>query len=211
MQAAAFNFSSQLNSVFRSLGKLKIEEREFFDDIVLELVKHLKILCSKGREFQSTIADSANILSTIKTIINKNPSEISRNIQIKTFQLVANLCVDNIKTQEVILNLMGNLITSKLECQDKDFVNVAAMIMHCMILSKHSNLNQLEILGTSLDHFKRFLEDPSSLVPDFVHILLDLLICTSDNAMKYFQQLDAEHQKIALFYIHDYVDIESNE
>lgn len=213
MQASlSFALSVFTPAYYQIQKDLNREEKKFTDELVLELVKFLKILCSKGRELQSTIASTPNMLAMInEIIIGKNYSEVSRNVQIKSFQLVANLCVDNIETQEIIWDFMGSVIKMKLECDDKDFVNVAAMILHCMVLSNHSKLNQLELLKTSLSHFKLFLEEPSNVVPDFIHILLDHLICTNPNALDLYNQLEAEGKKMALYYIHDYVDIESNE
>lgn len=191
LQASLSLVFSTFTSAFEQLGRgLSLEESKYFDETIMELVKFMKILCSRGREFQAAIVSTPNMLSTLNDIIiGKKYNDVSRNIQIKSFQLVANLCVDNFDTQQTIMDSMNSLIYSKLECDDKEFINVAAMILHCMVLSNHSDVNQVEILKTSLKHFKLFLDQPTNVVPDFVHILLDHLICTNSSALELYNQL----------------------
>lgn len=191
------------------------------EESILETLKLLKTLCSRSRKFQAEIVGvpgstnssevKADVLAIIESLVEGHHINVSRNVQIKSFQLLANSCVDNFETQEIILSRMSELITRKLACNDKDFVNVAAMICHCMCLSDHSQLDRLDILKNSLGHFKLFLQNPSAEVPDFVHILLDHLICTSPKALGLYKQLEVEDQKAVLHYIHDYIEIESNE
>lgn len=187
------------------------DQRELISDLFLECIRHLKNMCTKGASLQNMIVNTTGMLQSLKETVNGKLNQFMDNLDLKCFQLVANLCVKNEWSQEKIWLSMGDVITKKFESDDVSFVNVAAMIIYNMILGKASHIDQNQVAITCLDHFKNFLQTPTNPLPDFVSILMDFLFCKNSEALETFMQLDPENQKTALYYIHDYIEDESNE
>lgn len=158
------------------------------------------------------IVNTTGMLSSLKDIVNGKLNEFMKNLDLKCFQLVANLCVKNEWSQEKIWTTMGDVINEKFAGDDNSFVNVASMIIYNMILGKASHhIDHHLVVSTCLNHFKIFLQTPTIALPDFVSILMDFLFCKSNEALETYMQLEPENQKTALYYIHDYIEDESNE
>lgn len=187
------------------------DQRELINELFLECIKHLKNMCTKGATLQNMIVNTTGMLQSLKDVVNGKLNEFMENLDLKCFQLVANLCVKNEWSQEKVWLTMSDVITKKFEGDDSSFVNVAAMIVYNIILGKTSHIDQHQVVITCLNHFKSFLQTPTNPLPDFVSILMDFLFCKSSDALETFIQLDPENQKTALYYIHDYIEDESNE
>lgn len=182
-----------------------------FEELVLECIKHLKIMCTKGPSFQKLIVNTTGMLQTLRNIVSHEGDKFSSNSQLKCFQLVANLCVKNPCTQEKIWAEMNELVTSQLRNKDFQFVNVASMIVYNMILSKQPALDVGAIIKITLNLYQNFLKEPTSSLPDFLHIMMDHVICKSPGGSDVYKNLTPADQKICLYYIHDYVEEEANE
>lgn len=188
-----------------------LEQKELLNELILECIKHMKIMCTKGPSLQNLIVNTIGMLQSFKDVSVGNFAYISSILELKCFQLIANLCVKNEWSQEKIWITMSDVILAKYENGDSSFVNVSAMVIYNMVLSKMSQLDHQQIVKISLKHFKTFLENPTILLPDFVHILMDHLMCKSSLALETYKQLEPEYQKTALYYIHDHIDDETNE
>lgn len=105
---------------------------------------------------------------------------------------------------------MNELIVEKLKCDDAGFINVAAMIIYNIVLSETTEMDLLRIAQECLKHFESFLTTPEKPLPDFVHILLESLLCKSYTSVDIYKQLEPEQQKTSLYFIHDFVSEESN-
>lgn len=147
---------------------------------------------------------------SLKEVIAGKFANISKNIDLKCFQLIANLCVQNEFTQAKIWNLMSDVVIGKLKCDDNSFVNVAAMIIYNIILSKASDVDQREIVNISLGHYRNFIKTPSNSLPDFLHILMDFMICESENILEIYKEMEPENQKTLLYYINDHIEDDSS-
>lgn len=178
-------------------------------ELILECIKHLKLMCSKGSSFQNLIVNTAQMIPSLLNVLLSGSKNVSRIHQLKTFQLVANICVQNQFSQGKIWGDLQDVIIARLEGDDKDFTNVAAMITYNMILSELPDVDQLQIFKISLRHFS--LATPANPLPDFIHILMDFMLCKSENCLELYKQLGPEDQKTALYYIQDYVEEETNE
>lgn len=186
-------------------------EDEVFDELILECIKHLKIMCTKGSTFQNLIVNTNGMIKALNSVISSNYPKVSHDLELKCFQLIANLCVKNEWSQRKIWASMSNAVVSKFEGADKSFVNVSAMIVYNMILSKEPQLDKQQIVRISLHHYSVFLKTPSEGFPDFVSILMDFVICKDSDVLDVYKHLDPEDQKVFLFYIHDHVENYSNE
>lgn len=189
----------------------ELDRKEPVNELVLESVKHLKSMCTKGPSLQNLIINTKGMVHVLKELISGSYADISPCLGVKSFQLVANLIVKNEWSQEKIWNSMNDVILKKLESKDSAFVNVAAMMVYNMILGKKVQIDELTVFKICLCHIKAFLKLPTNHLPDFVSILSDYLICKSSYALDIYKNLEAEEQKIALFYIHDYIENETNE
>lgn len=159
-------------------------------------MKKLNAYCAKGSPFQNLIADESAILETLTRRMNEKDCDL----KLRTFQLIANLCVQNKSVQEVVWNKTGERILEELKSNNQKYVNIAAMIIHNMILNETKIVSTLSILETSLE--QTFNLNP---LPDFLHILLDHIILTDEEIIKHYNSLDDEHKKKFLIYIHDFV------
>lgn len=184
-------------------------EQAVFDELILECIKYLKLMCSKGSSFQNLIVNTAQMIQSLLDVLLGSPATVSRIRQLKTFQLVANLCVQNKFSQQKIWERLQDVIIARFNGDDKDFANVAAMIIYNMILSELPDVDQLQILKISLRHFS--LAAPANPLPDFIHILMDFMLCKNEDCLELYKELGPEDQKTALYYIQDYVEEESNE
>lgn len=184
---------------------------ELFSELVVECSKHLKIMCTKGSSFQSLIVNTTGMLETLKEILLLPEEKLNADQQIKCFQLVANLCVMNKWAQEKIWETMSEDIVAKFTESDNQFMNVAAMIIYNMVLNKQASLSVDAIAKIALNHYRTFLNDPSKSLPDFLHILMDFIFCKTASGLELYQSFEQEDQKTFLFYVHDYVEEESNE
>lgn len=189
----------------------ELEQKELLNELILECIKHMKIMCTKGPSLQNLIVNTTGMLSSLKDVSSGKFGNVSPILELKCFQLIANLCVKNEWSQEKIWISMSDVVMAKFESDDNSYVNVSAMVVYNMVLSKMSQLNHQQIVKISLKHFKTFLETPANSLPDFVHILMDYLICKSSEALETYKQLEPEDQKTALYYIHDHIDDETNE
>lgn len=167
-------------------------------------------MCTKGPSFQNLIINTTGMLETMKKIIAGQFEDTSKTIDIKCFQLIANLCVQNDVSQAKIWCSLGDVIIEKFNCDDYSFLNVAAMIVHNIILSKHHDIDQKNILDISLHQYSVYLKDPTNSLPDFLHILMDFMICENENILKIYTELSLENQKTFLYYINDHVEDESS-
>lgn len=189
----------------------ELSDKEVFGELFLECVKHLKIMCTKGSSFQNLIVNTNGMLEALKNVISSKFCNISPTHEIKCFQLIANLCVKNEWSQAKLWSSMSDLITVKFESEEKSFVNVAAMIIYNMILSKVPQVDLHKIINISLYHFSKFLKDSSESLPDFVSILMDFMICHSEEVVDIYKQLEPPNQKMFLYYVHDHVENDSSE
>lgn len=186
------------------------DSRQSFDEFILECIKHLKVMCTKGPTFQNLIINTTGMIHALNEVLS-GTSSVSKHLEIKFFQLIANLCVNNKYSQEKIWNSMSCLIVEKLSSDDVGFVNVAAMITYNVILSEAAQVDLTLIARLNINHFESFLKSPEKPLPDFIHILLEHLLCKSAAFVEIYKQLEPEQQKSALYFIHDYVEDESNE
>lgn len=174
-------------------------------------MKYLKVMCTKGPTLQNLVVNTTGSLSALTDVTTGKFSNLSPELEIKGFQLIANLIVKNETSQDKIWNFMSDVILAKLESDDTAFVNVAAMIVYNLALSKRQQLDKHKIFKVCQDHYKSFLNQPSNQIPDFVHILLDFLLCKTSDGVEIFIKLEPGDQKTALYYIQDYVENEFNE
>lgn len=186
-------------------------EQEVFEDLFLESIKHMKIMCTKGSSLQNLIVNTHGMLQALKDTIDGKVAIISEDLQLKSFQLVANLCVKNEWSLEKIWTSMSDLIITKFENDDHGSVNVAAMIIYNMVLSKVHQLNYHRVVEISLRHYGGFLSNSSKSLPDFVKILMDYTICRHQNVLDIYTLLQPDDQKTFLYYVHDHVEEDNNE
>lgn len=150
------------------------------------------------------------MLHSLKELTAGKFAKISKNIDLKSFQLIANLCVQNEFAQAKVWSSMSDVVITKLESEDNSFLNVAAMIVYSIILSKASEVDQRQIVSILLHHYSNFIKTPTNSLPDFFYILMDFMICESEDALEIYKDLQPEDQKTFLFYINDHIEDESN-
>jgi hypothetical protein len=186
-------------------------EKEILEKLFLESISHMKIVCTKGSSLQNLIVNTHGMLKALKDTINGNIVITSEVLQVKCFQLLANLCVKNEWSLEKVWSSMSDLIITKFESDNHGIVNIAAMIIYNMVLSKVHQLNYHQVVEISLHHYNSFLKDSSRSLPDFVKILMDYTICQNPNILDIYILLEQDDQKTFLYYVHDHVEEDSNE
>jgi ataxin-10 len=185
-------------------------QKEIFNELLLECVKYLKVMCTKGPSFQNLIIKTTGMLESLKEVTAGKLANISKTIDLKCFQLIANLCVQNKLSQAKVWDSMSDVVLAKFETDDNCFVNVAAMIIYNIILSKASDVDHKQIVNISLRHYSNFMKDPTNPLPDFLHILMDFIICDNEDVLSIYQELQPEDQKTFLYYINDHLEDESS-
>lgn len=85
------------------------------------------------------------------------------------------------------------------------------MIIHNMLINNVPQVDSLQVVNISLRHYASFLKDSTKSLPDFVHILLDFIICSSGETLEIYKQLEPDNQRTFLYYVHDHVENDSNE
>lgn len=189
----------------------ELDKKEIFDELFLASIRHLKVMCTKGSSFQNLIINTNGMLQTLQNVVSGKHSNVSEELVLRGFQLLANLCVKNEWCQEKIWRSMSADVLAKFESDKAALVNVGAMIVYNILLSKVSQIDLKLITRISLRHFRTFLRNVATPLPDFVHILTDFVICKSDDVIEIYSELQSDDQKTFLYYVHDYVDDESNE
>lgn len=189
---------------------LRVKEA-VFEELYIECIKHLKIMCTKGSSFQNLITNTHGMLQTLHKIINCEVTDLPQNLELKSFQLLANLCVNNKWSQEKIWTAMSDAIVTKFKSGDSSHINVGAMIVYNLMLSKVSQLDSQQIIEISLHHYANFLKDTAKPLPDFVHILLDYMICKNGDILEVYQKLGPQDAKTFLYYVHDHLEDDSSE
>lgn len=169
---------------------------------LLMCIKELKVLCTKGPTFQNLIAHTNGMISSLKSILESSTDE---ELKLKSFQLVANVCVQNKKAQLKVHDELEELIAVQLGSNDTNFVNVASMIAHNMLLNKIA-IDNNRILTVCLNQ-SQDLDQP----PDFLHILLDHFICSHNDIVGEYKTLDDKSKRNFLLYAHDHVTNEDAE
>lgn len=188
LEDAAISFSRKFVSSSKEINKCH--------EILLECIKELKVICTKGSTFQNLIANTNGMLTSIKSILESDTDE---DLKLKSFQLMANVCVQNKKVQLKVKEEAGELIIAQLSSENAKFVNVASMISHNMLLNGIF-LETHKILFKCLSQSQNF--EPS---PDFLLILLDFFICSFPEIVEEYKKLESEAKKNFLLYVNDHV------
>lgn len=175
------------------IERLKLCENE---QEMIAGIKELNVLCTKGQINQTLIASEHE---TLKKIIKSNENQ---EVTIKAFQLLANICVQNSTAQKLVWDSCSDLIMLHLNSSNYKFVNVSAMILHNMLLSGTNSININLVLSSCIE--QAFKLDP---IPDFLHILLDHLICEK-NIVECIEEKD---QKNFLHYVFNHVQNDTAE
>lgn len=131
------------------------------------------------------------------------------DMELKCFQLVANICVQNQKTQEKILSLFENEIMLRLESDDSKLLNVASMIIFNMLLND-IELNESRIFEILVGHIEIHLKNTETPLPEFLGILLDHMICEHPRIVEVYESLNQDQQLLVLYYILDHIKDEDN-
>jgi hypothetical protein len=192
-----------------NLKNMQIDENKF-NEISQNCIKHLKISCTKGPSFQNLIVNTNGMLESLREILQNKECKFDADVRLKSFQLLANLCVKNEKSQRRIWKEASELIIHQLRSSEVQFANIAAMITYNIILGIKEDIDFGTVLGVSLDHYNNFLKINSAL-PDFTPILLEFFVCLYDGIVQLFEQLSPDKQRIFLYYVNDHVENESNE
>lgn len=182
-----------------------------FEELFLECIKHLKVMCTKGTSFQNLIANTNGMMQSLHKIIYNQISDFPPNLELKSFQLLANLSVNNKWSQEKIWTSMNEIIIKKFDSDDNSHANVAAMIIYNLVLSKVSQLNMQQIVEISIRHYDKFLKNTSKPLPDFIHILMEFMICKNSDILEVYHKLEPQNLKTFLYYIQDHMETDSSE
>ncbi|CRK93464.1 CLUMA_CG007000, isoform A [Clunio marinus] len=186
-------------------------QKGVIDELIIECIKHLKIMCTKGPSFQNLIVNTNLMLQMLKNVISNKFPGISKDQELKCFQLIANLCVKNEWSQKKIWESMSGIILDNFRSENNPFVTVSGMIIYNTILSKASLVNLKYILQISLRHYSSFLKNPKNSLPDFVQIILSYVVSGNEDILEIYKELESDEQKILLYYIHDHIEDPSNE
>jgi hypothetical protein len=178
-----------------------------FKEHSLNCIKYLKIICSKGCSFQNLIANTNGMLESVKFILQ---SDLDEDVKLRSFQLLANLCVQNERAQKKLWTELSALIMDRFNSDDTAHINVSAMIIYNIMLHNSEIIDKNLVLTDSLSHYDKFLKEDSPKVPDYFHILLEYFICEFNEIVVAYENLDDDLKKIFLYYLHDHVEHESN-
>jgi ataxin-10 len=196
---------SELEDTTISLSRKLVsssKEIEKSHENLLAGVKELKVLCTKGPTFQNLIANTNGMITSLKSILESNTDD---DLKLNCFQLIANICVQNKKVQAKVHDELGDLIMHQLNSEDTKFVNVASMLTHNMLLN--GTMTDIQrILTVCLCQSQKL-----KAVPDFLHILLDHLICSHKDIVGEYKKIDESTKKNFLLYVNDHAVNESSE
>ena len=147
------------------------------------------------------------MLESVKLIFEADCDE---SIKLRSFQLLANLSVQNERAQKKLWTELSALIMDRFNSNDAEYINVSAMIIYNTILNNSEIIDKSKVLTDSLSHYDQFLKEESPKVPDFFHILLEYFICEFSEIVVAYENLEDDLKKIFLYYLHDHLDHESN-
>lgn len=147
------------------------------------------------------------MLESVKLILE---SDVDEDVKLRSFQLLANLCVQNERAQKKLWTDLSALIMDRFNSDDTAYINVSAMIIYNIMLHNSDIIDKNLVLTDSLSHYDKFLKEDSPKVPDYFHILLEYFICEFNEIVVAYENLDDDLKKIFLYYLHDHVEHESN-
>lgn len=178
-----------------------------YNEFATECIKFLKVCCSKGNNYQNLMANTIDFLDLcLRPMLNgKYP-----DMELKCLQLVANICVQNRKTQEKIYGLFQEEILQTLECNDYKLVNVASMIVFNMLLNG-TEVNETKIFEIVFGHIKVHLNGTEIALPEFLSFLLDHIICDHPRIVELYESSSQDQQLLVLYYILDHIKDKDNQ
>jgi len=147
------------------------------------------------------------MLESVKIILE---SDVDEDVKLRSFQLLANLCVQNERAQKKLWTDLSALIMDRFNSNETAYINVSAMIIYNIMLHNLEIIDKNLVLTDSLSHYDKFLKEDSPKVPDYFHILLEYFICEFNEIVVAYENLDDDLKKIFLYYLHDHVEHESN-
>lgn len=129
-------------------------------------------------------------------------------IQVSSSQLIANLCVYNATTQQVIWARFKHHLLDSLEADSK-ICNIWAMIAYNIRINETNHALLDNTLEEILRRILRRLHNGQEL-PEFVNLLLEFYVTRGKQTVDYYPKLN-ELEKIGLiYYIADFVKDERN-
>ena len=132
------------------------------------------------------------------------------NLELQCLQLIANICVQNRKTQEKVWSLFDTFIMQILKDGDFKLVNVASMIIFNMLLCD-SEVDENEVFQILIEHIEKHLKNTEDPLPEYLGFLLDHLICDHPRIVEIYQNLSQDQQLIVLYYVLDHIKDEENQ
>ncbi|CAO1357812.1 unnamed protein product [Diamesa hyperborea] len=188
---------------------LSADEKELFKEFISECIKLLKMVCAKGSSFQNLIVNTSNMVETLKMILEQKFRN-TLDVELKCFQLIANLCVQNKSSQDKIWTSMSDIIFKKFKSTENSYVNVSSMIIYNLVINESPHIDQKEVVKISLSHYEEFLKNSHKPLPEFVFILMDYMICLNPCILGIYKELEDKELQNFLFYVNDHLEDEAS-
>lgn len=125
-----------LSDLFQNNTEFINYSKTFTDDLG-QLYKHLRNFAANGMETQNKITSNKEFFTLTKLILgiyNSTHKILHRMI----FQCIANLCVKNKKSQEIIWNQLHHILMQNAFENISENYNVCVMIFYNMFLEKNN-------------------------------------------------------------------------
>lgn len=184
------------------------DDYRLFVETCSECIKILKIACSKGPSFQNEIAANNSFMESLKTILYRNCHN-ALELEIKSFQLVANLCVQNNDVQQIVWSNLNEFIMQQFHAVSP-MTNVASMIVYTAVLNENPKLDTDAMFTSLRNHIEMHLKNTAEPLPEFLVILIDYQICDNPNIIQVYESWEEKGRLPLLYYILDHIKDEKN-
>lgn len=215
---------SQISAEYENLKEnLNILQtsKESENEVVSKILNNLKFLrnsCVKGSEIQKFIYSLPDFLNLILPLLknqlqleNSTNNENGNNLCRMSWQLIANLCVQNVEMQNVIWQNLGQLIIEQLENEITIVTNIQLMIIYNIFYNGNLKINENQLFKLILQIWNKICTDKTEELMnlDFFHIIMEHFVVKFPRIVSLYGPLNTSERIIFLKYLSYYIKNDS--
>uniref|UniRef100_A0A1I8NXU2 Ataxin-10 n=1 Tax=Stomoxys calcitrans TaxID=35570 RepID=A0A1I8NXU2_STOCA len=183
-------------------------------DVLVENLRSLRNLCARGSQVQCLIATNQYLQEFLhKLLFNSayfDDQDLQKQIQTISWQLMANVCVNNDQTQTVVWQHHGAgilYVCCDLQKPLDRNIDICLMIVYnIMKLRGESVLPYPVVLKTVVSVWRKILEQKSHSQFEFLHFIFEeFLVKDGRGCVRSYAQLDSAERLAFLDYVHNYI------
>ncbi|XP_075168267.1 ataxin-10 [Haematobia irritans] len=205
---------SEISTCINKILCLQQQDCKDNHDILVENLRLLRNLCARGPQVQCLIATNQYLQEFLHNLLFQSAyfdaQDLHKQIQTITWQLLANICVNNDQTQGIIWQCHGvGILQNCCDLQkllDRN-VDISLMIVYNVMKCKgESALPYLVILKSVVAVWRKILEQKCTLQFEFLHFIFEeFLVKDGRSCVRCYAQLETEEKLGFLDYVHSYI------